>query len=453
MSLLALRTNSKNLSWKVLLLALGAAPFSIAASGCSDSEDPVKDGGGEAGTPNGEGGQPDGVAGTKAVGGTDAVGGGGAAGAGGSDEPGAIYGIGTLVTADMVSTDYLLLSDKLDFGGEQLSLEQAREFSGQSDLAAHEGSVLVSSGDEPAVTKYALDATGKKLTEVAKVNFTNYGIASAAFWNNQFVSKTKAYMVNGSVELISWDPDAMEINGAFDLPQLEKREGFQVVPGLADRSSVVYDGKYYLPVYWTDENYADRSDDSAIIVVDVATDEIVTTISAPCPGLDYVTVDDDGLIHFSNWTGGPATYYLLDTAPTCIATLDPKTEEVTTKTFASITDGHEGAAFKYAGNGKFVMSVFDEVRADIANAEDPASAVAGLNWQLWSYDPASGDAAPITDVDWNSGAIIHNRVDDKLFSMVPGENYATTTVYDVEDLSAKAVFGITGWSFRLFKLR
>lgn len=444
MSLLAQRAVSNNLAWKVLLLALGVAPLGLASAGCSDSEDPAEDAGGEAGAPSGNGGQPDEGDGSGDSGATGQ--------AGAPVDSHSVYGIGTLVTADMVSTDYLLFSDKLDFGGEQLKLDDAREFSGQGDLAAHEGSLLVASGDEPAITKYTVD-DAHKLDEVATVNFTNYGIASAAFWNNQFVAKDKAYMVNGSVELISWNPEKMEINGAFDLPELEKRAGFQVVPGLADRSSVVYGGKYYLPVYWTDETYSNRSDDSVIIVVDVATDEVLTTISAPCPGLDYATVDDGGLIHFSNWTGGPATHYLLDTAQTCVATLDPETEEVTTKTFASIAGGHEGAAFKYAGNGKFVMSVFDEVRADIANAEDPASAVAGLNWQLWSYDPKSGEAAPITDVDWNSGAIIHNRVDDKLFSMVPGKDYASTIVYDVNGTSAKAMFGITGWSFRLFKIR
>jgi hypothetical protein len=74
---------------------------------------------------------------------------------------------------------------------------------------------------------------------------------------------------------------------------------------------------------------------------------------------------------------------MLDSAQTCIASIDPETEEVETTTFASIADGHEGAAF----------------------------------------------------------------------SMVPGECYATTTVYAVGDNHAEAAFGITGWSYRLLKVR
>ncbi|HTV22778.1 MAG TPA: hypothetical protein VMG12_29010, partial [Polyangiaceae bacterium] len=100
------------------------------------------------------------------------------------------------------------------------------------------------------------------------------------------------------------------------------------------------------------------------------------------------------------------------------------------------------------------LSVFDEVRADAANAEDPFAIVGGTNWQLWSYDAASGDSAPIEGVDWNSGAIIHSQIGDDFYSMVPGADYASTVVYALEDdRSAAAAFGITGWSFRLFQVR
>ncbi|HSC85871.1 MAG TPA: hypothetical protein VLC09_01320, partial [Polyangiaceae bacterium] len=173
----------------------------------------------------------------------------------------------------------------------------------------------------------------------------------------------------------------------------------------------------------------------------------------PCPGMDYVTKDDDGTLYFSNWTGGVGTHYVLGTAQNCVAAIDPATEEVTVTNFADITGGHEGAAFLYAGEGRFVLSVFDEVRADIENAEDPFTPVAGLNWQLWSYDPASGDAAPIESIDWNSGAIIHQKVDGDVYSMVPGADYGSTKVYRSNGVEAEPAFDITGWSFRMFRVR
>lgn len=442
-------------------LALASAPLVLAA-GCGDSDTPPSDDG-SAGAGN------DGNAGAGNTGnignagaGNDASAGAGNAGGDGSiatggqpsgSEEDAVFGIGTLVTANELSTDYLLLVPNLELGGAQLKLDEAREFSGQSDLAAHEGSLLVASGDAPTIVKYSVDEE-RQLVPGKEVNFTNYGIPSAAFWNNQFVAKDKAYLLNGASEIIIWNPEKMRIDGAVPLPELEARPGLRVVAGLADRSSLVHNGKYYVPLYWTDDVYAERSDDSVIVVVDVATDTVEGTITADCPGLDYATEDDDGKLHFSNWTGGVGTHYVLGTAQNCIATLDPETEEVTTKTFASITGGHEGAALKYAGNGRFVLSVFDEVRADVANADDPFEPVGGLNWQLWSYDPASGEEAkPIEGVDWNSGAIIHTRIDGTLYSMVPGAGYASTVVYSIGESSAEPVFGITGWSFRLFKVR
>jgi hypothetical protein len=370
--------------------------------------------------------------------------------AGESDEP--LFGVGTLVSSAEVSTDYLLLTRELDHGGDELTLDDAREFPGQSDLAAYGGALLVASGDAPSITRFEVGADAT-LSEGDRVSFGSYGLTSAAFWNNQFVARDKAYMVNGASEIVVWNPETMKIEGTIALPKLPAREGLRVVAGLADRASLVHDGKFYLPLYWTDDQYAQRSDDSVVVVVDVEKDEVVSTISAGCPGLDYATADEEGKLHFSNWTGGPGVYYVLGTAQNCIATLDPATEEVSTQTFASLTGGHEGAAFRYAGSGRFVFSVFDEERADIENAEDPFTPVAGLNWQLWSYEPATGEAGPIRDVDWNSGAIIHAEVGGRLYSTVPGADYATTRVYELDGARAKPVFGITGWSFRLFQLR
>lgn len=367
-----------------------------------------------------------------------------------------VFAIWTLVTQQEESNAYLKLVDDLALDGEQVALDDAREFSGQSDIAMFGEGLLVASGDAPTISRYEVDddLQLEPSASDARVNFTSYGLASAAFWNNQFVADDKAYMLNGAAEIVVWNPQTLEIERTIELPQLEERAGLRVVAGLADRASVVHDGKFYLSLYWTDDSYAERSDDSVLVVVDVATDTVDGTISADCPGLDYATVDDDGLLHFSNWTGGPGTYYVLGTAQNCIATVDPATQEVTTTSFASLTGGHEGAALEYAGNGRFVMSIFDEVRADAENAEDPFAIVGATNWQLWTYEPATGEAAPIESVDWNSGAIIHARIGDGFYSMVPGADYGSTIVYQLgSGQNADPVFGITGWSFRLSQVR
>lgn len=366
---------------------------------------------------------------------------------------GPLYAVGTGVYGPSGSNAYLRLVEDIALDGAQISLDEAREFPGNSDMDMYEGSALVASGDAPTITKYAVAEDGT-LEAGAQISFLNYGQASAAFYYNKMVAANKAYMVNGVGQVIVWNPTEMAIEGTITLPTLEARTGLRVVSALVDRGGIVADGKFYLPMYWTDDQYAQRAPDSALVVVDIATDTVTGTIAAPCPALDYATRGDDGMLYFSNWTGGPGAYHVLGTAQNCVAVVNPTTEVVSTMSFASIAGGHEAAAFAYAGDGTFVMSVFDEVRADVANATDPFTPVAGTNWQLWRYDPADGSSSPVPGVDWNSGAVIHTTVDDTFYSMVPGADYASTVVYGHEnDGTAKAAFGIDGWSFRMFRVR
>jgi hypothetical protein len=429
-----MQRQDKNVPAKIVLAALCQLALLSAAPGCGSDDSDPEGGSDDADETADDDSDPDG---------TD-----------GDADGEAVYAIGTSVYGDTTSSSYVRVVTSLDLKGAEVKLDEAREFAGNSDLSAYQGDLLIADGEKPEIARFEVMDDFALSQVPPPVNFGSYGIQSAAFWNNQFVADDKAYIVNGAVELIVWSPQSMEVTGTIELPELAPRDALSAVPGLADRSSVVHDGKFYLPLYWTDESYADRTDDSVIVVVDVASDTVEGMIVANCPGLDYGTVDDEGKLHFSNWTGGPGVHYVLGTAQTCIATLDPATGEVTTKTFASITGGHEGAAFKYAGGGRFVMSVFDEVRADAMNAEDPWAIVGELNWQLWSYDPTSGEAAPITGVDWNSGAIIHSRIGDDVYSLVPGESYKSTVAYKLDgEGGAERAFSITGWSYRLFQVR
>lgn len=348
---------------------------------------------------------------------------------------------------------YAKLVESLDFGGASLTVDNSwEEFTGLSDVWVRDGFVYVAPGTAPEVIKHSVSADGK-LVEEDRVSFSNFEITSTAFWNNTFVSSTKAYMSRGAAGVVSWNPTTMTIGKRISFDLEERAGGLKPAVGLADRASVVIGSKAYLTAYWTDMNYAERSDDSVIIVVDSDTDEVAEKISVDCAGLDYATLDEDGNIWFSNWTGAAGTFYVLDTPETCIAKLDPKTGDVTVQTFSEITGGHQGAAFAYAGNGKFVMSVFDEVKADAANADDFRTVVAGLVWNVWGYDPKTGKAEPIEGYEANSGAVVHTRVNGELYSMVPGADYTTSTVYRLDNAeTATKMYDVNGWSFRLFAL-
>ncbi|MET0339445.1 MAG: hypothetical protein ABW252_00505 [Polyangiales bacterium] len=362
------------------------------------------------------------------------------------------FAIGSSVSDADSETGYLKFLPSLELGGGTVDLRSGREFGGSSDVWALGKSIYIASGDQPTITRYE----GESETTLAArgtVSFASHGISSAAFWNNTFVSPTKAYMANGASNLIVWNPTTMTITGQIDVPGLDKRGVLEPKPALADRSSIVYGGKAYLPVYWTDENYAGRTPDSVIVVIDTATDAVLSKISVPCTGMDYGTVTEDGRLFFSNWTGSVGTHLVLKTPPSCFAEVDPKTDTVRATTlFQDVTGGHQAAAMKYVGKGKFVFTVFDEIRANAAQAVKPGALVGTPNWQLWSFDLATKQGKPIEGVDWNSGAVYYADVGGVTHAMLPGANYENTNVYRLVDGVATKLYDVTGWSLRLFAI-
>jgi len=363
------------------------------------------------------------------------------------------YVFGTVVTGPEGDSSYVSLLPSLDLAGAVVSLDQAREFPGSSDLWVRGGKVYIASGDQPSITRYSVDRAGR-LVEEQTLSFAGQGLQSAAFWNNTFISDEKAYMANGVSELVVWNPTTMEIAGTLSLPPLPDRGGLVARPGLADRANIIRAGKLYQPIYWTDENYAGRSDDSRIAVIDVEQDQFLEYLSIPCPSLDYGTVDDTGTLYFSNWTGSVGTHLVLGTAQNCVVALDPSSNDSSRVfDFAQITGGHEGAALAYVGAGHFALSVFHEEKVDLAAADDPFAIVADPNWQLYDYEPRSAQAEPIAGIDWNSGAVYYARVGNRVLPMVPGENYNSTNVYALgAGARATPLFATKGWVLRIFEL-
>lgn len=364
------------------------------------------------------------------------------------------YVVGSLVTSPDTSNGYVHLLESLMPESGEVTLDDAFEFPGQADVWVYGGAIYVSGGETPNITKFTVDAAGE-LQETGEVSFMNEGVESTAFWNNVFISETKAYMRNGVSEYVVWNPSTMEITDDVPLPDIEEREGFLVRAGLNDRASVLHDGRLYQPMYWSDESYADRPSDSRVVVMDVTTDTLVDVIEAPCPGLDFGTKDESGDVYFSNWTGGAGTHLVLDTAATCVARVDSETLDVSKEfDFADVADGREGAAFHHITGDQFVMSVFHDERVDVESAEGPFGIIGGPNWQLWSYDADTGTATAIESVEWNSGAIYWFDVDGSDMGLIPAADYGSSTLFELNANGTDAVkrFDVQGWGLRLFPL-
>ncbi|WP_394824369.1 hypothetical protein [Pendulispora albinea] len=363
----------------------------------------------------------------------------------------------TVSNNDSNAAGYVTILDSLEPRA-KLSLKNAREFVGQSDMWTYEGAVFVASGDEPKVTKFTVGDDGRLVQQGQALSFAAYGFqpGDAAFWYNRFISPTKAYMIHGTAEYVVWNPAEMKIIDKFNLPKMEPRDGMIPRAAFMDRGTVVHNGRLYQPLYWTDEGWERRPDDSKIAVFDVNTNQLIQLLSAPCPGLDVATLDESGNIYFSPWTGGAAVHLVLENAATCVAKVDTNTLKVSVEfNFKDVTEGREGSAFYYAGKGQFVMSVFHHEKVDVAGAKKPFDIIHGLNWHIWSYDPKSHKATEVSSIGWNSGATYWTRVDGAPYALIPGANYASTIVYgfNTADSTATKLFDTDGWMTRLFKVR
>jgi hypothetical protein len=349
-------------------------------------------------------------------------------------------------------TSYLNIVDSL--GKQELDYNKSIERPGWADLWVHEGKVFVSSREDKTITRYSLNAQGE-LVEEGQLNFSSYAV-DVAFWSSTFVAKDKAYMIENVNEYIVWNPETMEITGQFDLPELPEHKDLIQRAGTLDRANVIRDGKLYTPMYWSDEDYFRFSPNSRIVIIDIAKDEVLRTVEAPCAGLDIGSVDDNGNIFFSTWTSGVFEPLLGESAGNCVASIAKGADEATSAfTFKEVADGREGAAVRNFRDGKLFMSIFHNERVDVeAPDSDPAMLIGENNWRTWVYDPATESSEQVAGLDWNAGATYVVPIGDAHYVLVPGTDYGSTTVVSVDkDLNTSERFTLRGWGTRLFQVR
>jgi hypothetical protein len=365
-------------------------------------------------------------------------------------EAGATYILGTLVSTADETLGYVSVLDSL--APQAIDLSRAREFSGQADTWAYDGSVFVTNGEDLSISKFSVRDGALALE--GQVSFAAYGLTTFGFWINTFVSPDKAYVLNDTREYIVWSPASMQITGTVPLPQPEAPPGFRLFTGYSDRAAVLKDGLLYQPFYWTDESFFLFAPESRITVLDVATDRVVGEIVAPCPGLDYATLDEDDNIYFSGWVYAAGGATVLDQPPTCVFEVPAQGEPRVAFDVASLTEGREGGVLSYVGNGRALLSVLHDERFDLSGGASASELTFAANWRFWSYDLAAGTAQSIDPVDWNAGAQYSFDIDQRTYMLVARDVYSATTLYDVSDgQTLTRVLDTEGWATRLFRLR
>jgi hypothetical protein len=378
---------------------------------------------------------------------------------GGDDDDGGtlsdvFYPTSSVVFSDQGQQTYVQMLPSIE--AQTIDPSTSREFPGWADIWVHDGALLVADGEAPTIDRYRVEGDGT-LTADGRISFADYGASTAAFWGHLFVSPTKVYWFDTAGRtVVIWDPTTMTITRSSPFPELADRGGLTLAGPTADRSSVVRGDRAYVPFYWADWTNYVLSEDSIVLVFDTTTDTLLDVISVPCPELNFVSVDDVGTIYFSNWGYSVMPTLLDGKARACAVRIPPGSDQLDAGwklTFADVTEGREAATLRWIGGGKALVTVFHQERVELTPDADRYALTDSANWTLWSYDLATGAAAPFEGLGWHSAGLYGTRVDDKAILSVPSGDYASTATYTLApDGTVAKLWESVGWQTRLFKV-
>lgn len=361
------------------------------------------------------------------------------------------YVIATAVSSDEMSTTYVKTLTNLD--GQELSLRDAREFGGWSDMKVIGNWVFVSGGETSVVERFSVDDNGQ-LQADGRIGFADYA-QTADLYMHLLISPTKAYFTTDT-EYVIWNPTTLEITGTIPFPELPTRDGIEPFVTM-DRGAVIRDNKLFHAASWTDTMAYKMTPDSRVLVVDVENDEIEEVLELPCPDINVATIDDKGNIYFSNWVYSPGATLVNDQAKACSAKIpadDTAIDESWTVTFADVTGGHEGANLVYAGNGKALFSVFREDKMPFDKDTEIFDWLFGdTNWDYASMDLETHEVTTLPDLGEQSGGFYAYQLGDKFVLLSPQGDYSETSFVEVsEDGTGTEVLRTNGWSTRIYLL-
>jgi hypothetical protein len=369
---------------------------------------------------------------------------------------GPFYAIATEVYgADFsTSTSFIRLVSSLDVA--EIDLASAREYNGRATLGQVGNWLFVMDGEEPIVERFSVGADGS-LTLDGELSFANYGMPywTIDAWGNTMVSPTKAYFSNpGDGSLIVWNPTAMEIVREVPLPTLAPAD-----LELQSSPAVLRGDRLFRLISWASfDSFEFSRAPQQLSVYDTATDELVSLVEDNrCPAVYSEPFEDEaGALYFSNHVWSPMETLVKGAPPSCAlrvlageTSFDPAWQF----RYADFADGREGAVLRYLGAGQALADIFHDERTTVTSDTDPSELGESSNWRLWTVDLETGTGAPIEGLDFKPGGYNDVHVGGRSFILLPSDDYARTTAYELVDGAAIRRFAIQGSAYHMVELR
>jgi hypothetical protein len=366
------------------------------------------------------------------------------------------YIIESMITSDSDRASYVAVLPTLD-RSETVEFSDAREFASYAPADPWKGSLLVNDGQTPKVTQYELDDQGAWV-EGPTLLFSAQ--TSLPLERNIAVAGDKAYVPFDRNNFIAWNPDTfekgVELGPPAELPQQRDDDrDLQVNRGY---SFELRGSTLFQPYYYADPTFNVFSRESKISVIDTKADKVMKVLTAPCPHLHITTRDKAGNIYLSNGMGSiPAAITSGGKLHNCFVKIPAGSAEIdpaATTDFRDLTDGREGSNLYVISDKLALFNVYHAERDSLGDEPDFDDVDNSANYHLWTLDLETMQAKIMDGIDYSGGQTVVFPIDDRVFVTVPAADYSSTEVYEVSaEGSAKKLFDVNGWAFKMFRLR
>lgn len=348
-----------------------------------------------------------------------------------------LYAISASVFSDEGSTSYVALLPSLDAGVE-IDYSRVLDVGSASSLFGPEkGSFFAVGLDEaPTVTKYEVTAD-ERFVERETIDFSGYGLTY--MWRDPglvpFLSEDKGYVLdNRELQVVIWDPAAMQITGSFSLADVEDPD----YPLTRFEQDPTFRGDDLLVLVTHSTEDDEGAPYTSLMTIDTVNDRVTSIVREErCGGLWESVKDSKGDIYFSSGTWDAAQNRVfgsaVETAP-CIVRVKAGESGFDPDYFVSSASigGYPAGGLVSGGGDTAYIKVLDETALPPIDEEDFDAVWGGEVWQWWRLElGSSAPATPITSLPLANGGGGELSVEGRSYVRHATADFARTTLLDM----------------------
>jgi len=336
-----------------------------------------------------------------------------------------------------------------------VSYEGSLELPGRARLYAAPGVGHFAIGDAEGVSLQRYELVEGRFVPGAELSLQAYGVTSLGAQAVLFASPTLAYYKDaGQGLIIAWNPRDMLIDEVIELPPSLIREGY--VLGVS--SWVRRDDEAFFAVSWSTPEYDRVLPGTALVRLDLATNEIEVAEDPRCRGIDTTANIDGSLYFFSDVINGFGHAVYPDDAGQrdCILRVAPGSAVFDPDYLGSISaalpPGTSGTVAAVTEDGELWAQVVDLGVAPTSPGSTYAEWYA-QGW-TWSHLPLATLSDAVA-VDQPPGAYsgFAVTVGSNLFLSQTAADYSSTTLLDVSGPAPVPGLSFEGFTLDLATLR